>query len=843
MVEAANNDALSDDEIAANQLQIDSSLEAINRIAQTTTFQGRKLLDGSLDFITQGGSGFGTVSDLKIDQANLGASGSVDVNINIQSAATRATVSTTGIATTSTAANATAAFTFSDATPDAEASGTVALANAYTVGAEATGAVTFDNAYTPNGEASLALVLDTGVGFTISAVDGSDIDGEDGNGIQVIVNSVANGTASTGSYDATGKILTLDIEQGETDANIFADLNLDADINTRFSFGTALGGSTPSDDSYEGGYGPLTGGTNTVDGTSGFTLTAVNGGAADGLVGNTTDVIFTSGASTGINYNADDNELLVTVAAGATMQDIANAINGHGTFVATNTVNGTYRYDTADNGTQTDPLAGGTNPIAAASFTLEAVNGGDADGTAGNSTQITYTRGTTALSTATYDPATNLLSVEVGINNTIDQVITAINNDANFSASTALNGTSLFSDDDLAANQALNLTGGTDGALDDVLTITADATGTELNGATITFATDNSFAAGQVSAAADDDGNITITTDNAGTVQLSAVAAAISEIDGVTATISANAGDGIYDIDNDPAPTAQALAGGVFGGGLTDDIVFELTGATGSEVFEFDKGTGLDDIVQAINLVSDATGITASDDAGSLKLESNAYGSKSLVAIDIISEGADGQFESGLSSSRANGKDITATVNGFNASGNGNTLSINTATLDMQLTVDAGSSAGVNFSITGGGALFQLGPDVVSNQQARLGIGSLNTAKLGGASGRLYELKSGGDKSLTSDVSGAAKIVEEVINKVTNLRGRLGAFQSTTLESNMVSLNDTVANLQQAESSIRDADFAAESAKLTRAQILVQSGTNVLSLANQNPQNVLSLLR
>ncbi|RMF42013.1 MAG: hypothetical protein D6753_08465, partial [Planctomycetota bacterium] len=53
----------------------------------------------------------------------------------------------------------------------------------------------------------------------------------------------------------------------------------------------------------------------------------------------------------------------------------------------------------------------------------------------------------------------------------------------------------------------------------------------------------------------------------------------------------------------------------------------------------------------------------------------------------------------------------------------------------------------------------------------------------------------------------------------------------------------TVVNLTEAESSIRDADFAAESARLTRAQILVQSGTSVLAIANQNPQNVLALLR
>jgi len=48
--DAANTGALSTEQIEANQLQVDSSLEAIDRIAQTTSFQGRKLLDGSLDF-------------------------------------------------------------------------------------------------------------------------------------------------------------------------------------------------------------------------------------------------------------------------------------------------------------------------------------------------------------------------------------------------------------------------------------------------------------------------------------------------------------------------------------------------------------------------------------------------------------------------------------------------------------------------------------------------------------------------------------------------------------------------------------------------------------------------
>ncbi len=163
--------------------------------------------------------------------------------------------------------------------------------------------------------------------------------------------------------------------------------------------------------------------------------------------------------------------------------------------------------------------------------------------------------------------------------------------------------------------------------------------------------------------------------------------------------------------------------------------------------------------------------------------------------------------------------------------------------MDLSLTVVDGTNASIAFNITDGGAVFQLGPDVVSNQQARIGISSVNTGSLGGNAGRLYQLRSGQNAALDTDTTLAGSIVDEVITDVVELRGRLGAFQRTTLQSNIASLSDTLVNLTAAESSIRDADFAKESAALTRAQILVQSGTSVLAIANQNPQNVLSLLR
>ena len=140
----------------------------------------------------------------------------------------------------------------------------------------------------------------------------------------------------------------------------------------------------------------------------------------------------------------------------------------------------------------------------------------------------------------------------------------------------------------------------------------------------------------------------------------------------------------------------------------------------------------------------------------------------------------------------------------------------------------------------------QLGPDIVSNQQTRIGVESVNVAELGGMVNgtlrRMYELRSGQAADLDSDPTTAFQIVDAVINKVASLRGRLGAFQRTALDTNIASLNDTLSNLTEAQSNIRDADFAVETARLTRAQILVQSGTSVLQISNQSPQSVLALL-
>ena len=88
----------------------------------------------------------------------------------------------------------------------------------------------------------------------------------------------------------------------------------------------------------------------------------------------------------------------------------------------------------------------------------------------------------------------------------------------------------------------------------------------------------------------------------------------------------------------------------------------------------------------------------------------------------------------------------------------------------------------------------------------------------------------------------AQRVIRESSKQIASLRGRLGAFQKFTLGSTINALQIAFENTTAAESAIRDADFAAETSNLTRAQILVQSATASLQLANSAPQNILALI-
>ncbi|ALZ95981.1 MULTISPECIES: flagellin N-terminal helical domain-containing protein [Leclercia] len=105
-----------------------------------------------------------------------------------------------------------------------------------------------------------------------------------------------------------------------------------------------------------------------------------------------------------------------------------------------------------------------------------------------------------------------------------------------------------------------------------------------------------------------------------------------------------------------------------------------------------------------------------------------------------------------------------------------------------------------------------------------------------------------GGSDIGAAISGnasALKVIDAVdaaIEKVDTARSNMGAIQNR-FESTINNLNNSISNLSAAQSRIQDADYATEVSNMSRAQILQQAGTSVLSQANQVPQAMLSLLR
>ncbi|MEG0045096.1 MAG: flagellin [Comamonas sp.] len=98
--------------------------------------------------------------------------------------------------------------------------------------------------------------------------------------------------------------------------------------------------------------------------------------------------------------------------------------------------------------------------------------------------------------------------------------------------------------------------------------------------------------------------------------------------------------------------------------------------------------------------------------------------------------------------------------------------------------------------------------------------------------------------TLTTNSSGTTEMaaLDVALDAVNSARATLGATQNR-FEAVVSNLQVASENQSAARSRIMDADFAAETANLSRAQILQQAGTAMLAQANQLPQNVLSLLR
>lgn len=274
-------------------------------------------------------------------------------------------------------------------------------------------------------------------------------------------------------------------------------------------------------------------------------------------------------------------------------------------------------------------------------------------------------------------------------------------------------------------------------------------------------------------------------------------------------------------------------------------VTIEVTGNLGTERLTLASAT-LSHIAAAINQSTSLTGVSATVASTTVLIQSTEYGSTQFVRVRVLDTGTFTMAGTGEDF----GQDVKVNLNGQMITGRGVKVSARTNALDADITLAASfastaSLATSSFTVTGGGAAFMISPTLDLNAQCSLGINNIATTSLGdGNIGYLYTLGSGeGNAIAEQNFFTAQRIVRSALSQIASLRGRLGSFEKNTLDTTANSLAVQFENIAAAESTIRDTDFAEETSNLTRQQILVQSATNVLRLANAQPQQILALLQ
>ena len=132
---------------------------------------------------------------------------------------------------------------------------------------------------------------------------------------------------------------------------------------------------------------------------------------------------------------------------------------------------------------------------------------------------------------------------------------------------------------------------------------------------------------------------------------------------------------------------------------------------------------------------------------------------------------------------------------------------------------------------------FQVGAGTNATDTITVSLGTI-----GGSVGTSLASALGGDITTAATSTTAIDDLDKAINSVTTARASIGASQNR-FESVVANLSTMSENLNQSKGRIMDADFAVETSNMSRAQVLQQAGNAMLAQANQQPQQVMSLLR
>jgi flagellin len=293
-----------------------------------------------------------------------------------------------------------------------------------------------------------------------------------------------------------------------------------------------------------------------------------------------------------------------------------------------------------------------------------------------------------------------------------------------------------------------------------------------------------------------------------------------------------------------------------------------ISGSLGSATVNVSANQTAKDVANNVNLVSGSTGVTAtartevqvtfaSAGAYTLNLRSDNSTAQTLSFTLTANATADG-LNSALSAfnEHTSKTGVTASLNDTatgiiltNETGNDVLLSDTTTANAGTVTVNKLNSAGTT---TGAATLTA---DTTANNALASGYITLDSEKsfsaADSASGSYFGTASTNaslssvaavDVSTFSGATSAMKVMDSALQFLNNERAKLGALQSR-FESTVSNLAVASENLTASRGRIQDADFAKETAALSRAQVMQQAATAMIAQANQGPQAILSLLR
>ncbi|WP_375177772.1 flagellin N-terminal helical domain-containing protein [Marinobacter mobilis] len=318
---------------------------------------------------------------------------------------------------------------------------------------------------------------------------------------------------------------------------------------------------------------------------------------------------------------------------------------------------------------------------------------------------------------------------------------------------------------------------------------------------------------------------------------------------------------GNYTADAGGSILGSAIAAGAdaSAGNAIQADTLTISGNGESETVNVAAGASAADIAAAVNDVSSTTGVSADATTtatlsgigdGTVSFDLTADNGTTVSISATIGGGDLGTLAAAINDASAT-TGVTAVVDGATITlenADGSNIAIEDFTTDnvtnTTMSVD-GPDAAAAVDLTSGGATdstLVTGTIEFSSASAFSVQATAQTEVVDAPKGGTLQTVAAIDITTTDGANDAISTIDAALQTINSQRADLGAVQNR-FESTIQAIATTAENLSAAQSRILDADFAAETAKLSKAQVLQQAGISVLAQANARPQQVLSLLQ